>query len=218
MGPDSTAPVTVLLVDDHAVVREGYRRLLERHGDIVVIGEAPDGAEAFALFCRLAPQIVVMDITLPGVSGIEAMRRMLDHEPATRVLIFSMHEEAIFAQRALQAGACGYVTKASAPAVLVAAVHAVASGMRYLSPDVAQSLALRGTPVNEAAHRGLSPRELQVLRLLVQGRSTREIARVMGINPKTVSNHQSLIRQKLGADTPIELLHVAQQLGLVPQH
>ncbi len=218
MKETECAPVTVLLVDDHAVVREGYRRLLERHGDIVVTGEATDGAEAYALFCQLAPQIVVMDITLPGNSGIETMRRMLQHDPSTRVLIFSMHEDVIFAQHALQAGAFGYVTKASAPAVLVEAVHAVAGGTRYLSPDIAQALALRAAPADEAARQGLSPRELEVLRLLLQGQSIRDIAQAMGINPKTVSNHQSVIRQKLGADTPIQLLILARKLGLEPQH
>jgi two-component system, NarL family, invasion response regulator UvrY len=218
MRHGETPPVTVLLVDDHAVVREGYRRLLERHGDIVVLGEATDGAEAYALFCRLAPQIVVMDISLPGDSGIQTMRRMLEHDPGTRVLIFSMHEDVIFAQHALQAGAFAYVTKASAPAVLVEAVHAVAGGTRYLSPDVAQTLALRGAPVDEAARQGLSPRELEVLHLLVQGQSIKDIAQAMGIHPKTVSNHQSVIRQKLGADTPIQLLRMAKKLGLEPKH
>ena len=134
--------VSVLLVDDHAVVREGYRRLLERHDDIAVIGEAVDAATAHSLFCCLDPQIVVMDITLPGTSGIEAMRRMLAYKPEARVLIFSMHEDAIFARRALQAGAFGYVTKASAPNVLVEAIHSVAAGKKYLSPEVAQKLAL----------------------------------------------------------------------------
>src|SRR5580704_4924902 len=99
--------VSVLLVDDHAVVREGYRRLLERHGDIEVVGEASDAAAAQVLFRRLEPQIVVMDITLPGISGIETMRRILITKPAARVLIFSMHEDAVFARRALQAGAFG---------------------------------------------------------------------------------------------------------------
>ena len=143
--------VSVLLVDDHAVVREGYRRLLERHGDIAVIGEAADAATAYSLFCRLDPQIVVMDITLPGTSGIEAMRRMLAHKPDARVLIFSMHEDAIFARRALQAGAFGYVTKASAPNVLVEAIHAVAAGKKYLSPEIAQKLALRDFTADQAA-------------------------------------------------------------------
>ena len=206
--------VTVLLVDDHAVVREGYRRLLERHGDIVVIGEAADAAEAHALFRKLAPQIVVMDITLPGLSGIEAMRRMLEHEPDSRVLIFSMHEDAIFAKRALQAGAFGYVTKASAPGVLVEAVHTIASGKKYLSAAVAQALALRADALDSAASNGLSAREFEVLRQLVQGHSINDIARSMGINPKTVSNHQSVIRQKLGADSAVQLLSIAKKLGL----
>jgi two-component system, NarL family, invasion response regulator UvrY len=206
--------VTVLLVDDHAVVREGYRRLLERHGDIVVIGEAADAAEAHTLFRKLAPQIVVMDITLPGLSGIEVMRRMLDQQPDTRVLIFSMHEEAIFAKRALQAGAFGYVTKASAPSVLVEAVHTIASGKKYLSAAVAQALALRADALDAAASNGLSAREFEVLRQLVQGHSINDIARSMGINPKTVSNHQSVIRQKLGADSAVQLLSIAKKLGL----
>jgi DNA-binding NarL/FixJ family response regulator len=206
--------VTVLLVDDHAVVREGYRRLLERQGDIVVIGEAADATEAQAMFRALAPQIVVMDITLPGLSGIEAMRRMLDHEPDTRVLIFSMHEEIIFAKRALQAGAFGYVTKASAPGVLVEAVHTIASGKKYLSAAVAHALALRADALDTAATNGLSAREFEVLRQLVHGRSINDIARSMGINPKTVSNHQSVIRQKLGADSAVQLLSIAKKLGL----
>jgi len=206
--------VTVLLVDDHAVVREGYRQLLERHGDIVVVGEAADASEAHALFCKLSPQIVVMDITLPSLSGLEAMRRMLDHEPGTRVLIFSMHEDVIFAKRALQAGAFGYVTKASAPSVLVEAVHTVASGKKYLSAAVAQALALRAETLDEAATNGLSAREFEVLRQLVKGQSIKDIAHSMGINPKTVSNHQSVIRQKLGADSAVQLLSIAKKLGL----
>jgi DNA-binding NarL/FixJ family response regulator len=206
--------VTVLLVDDHAVVREGYRRLLERHGDIIVIGEAADAAEALVMFRAVAPQIVVMDITLPGLSGIEAMRRMLDHEPDTRVLIFSMHEEVIFARRALQAGAFGYLAKASAPSALVEAVHTIASGKKYLSAAVAKALAWRADALDATAHNGLSAREFEVLRQLVQGHSIGDIARSMGINPKTVSNHQSLIRQKLGADSAVQLLSIARKLGL----
>lgn len=215
MVKQTKSQVSVLLVDDHAVVREGYRRLLERHGDIVVIGEAADAATAHSLFCRLEPQIVIMDITLPGASGIEAMRRMLLHKTEGRVLIFSMHEDAIFAKRALQSGAFGYVTKASAPNVLVEAVHSVASGKKYLSPEIAQKLALHNFAVDQAD--SLSAREFEVLRLLVQGHSIKAIAKSMGLNPKTVANHQSAIKQKLGADTAIQLLRKANQLGLEPQ-
>jgi two-component system, NarL family, invasion response regulator UvrY len=203
-----------VMVDDHAVVREGYRRLLERHGDIAVIGEASDAATAHSLFCSREPQIVVMDITLPGTSGIEAMRRMLVYNPQARVLIFSMHEDAIFAKRALQAGAFGYVTKASAPTVLVEAIHAVAAGKRYLSPEMAQKLALRDVVVGEAAADGLTAREFEVLRLLAQGRSIEQIAESMSLNSKTVANHQTAIKRKLGADTAIQLLRKAAQLGL----
>jgi DNA-binding NarL/FixJ family response regulator len=206
--------VTVLLVDDHAVVREGYRRLLERHGDIAVIGEAADAATAHSLFCRLDPQIVVMDITLPGPSGIDALRRMLAVKPDTRVLIFSMHQETIFARRALQAGAFGYVTKSSAPNVLVQAIHSVAAGNKYLSPDIAQKLALRDVVADPAAADGLSAREFEVLRLLAQGQSIGQIAQAMRLNSKTVANHQSAIKKKLGADTAIQLLKRAAQLGL----
>jgi two-component system, NarL family, invasion response regulator UvrY len=203
--------VSVLLVDDHAVVREGYRRLLERHGDITVIGEAGDAATAHSLFVSLAPQIVVMDITLPGTSGLEAMRRMLLYDAHARVLVFSMHEDTIFVKRALQSGAYGYVTKASAPNVLVEAVLSIARGKKYLSPEVAHTMALGE---GAASSHGLTQRESDVLRLILQGRTVQEIADTLGLNSKTVANHQSAVRQKLGADTTIELLRKATELGL----
>lgn len=209
--------VTVLLVDDHAVVREGYRRLLERRGDIAVVGEAANAEEAHQLFSKLSPQVVVMDIALPGVSGIEAMRRMLAQQPETRVLIFSMYEDSIYANRALQAGACGYVTKASAPNVLVEAVHVVARGKKYISAEIAQALALRNVAADAGAADGLSAREFEILRMLVQGQSVRDIAQTLGINPKTVANHQSAIKQKLGADTAVQLLRIAESLGISPE-
>jgi two-component system invasion response regulator UvrY len=203
--------VSVLLVDDHAVVREGYRRLLERHGDIAVIGEAGNAATAHALFTSLKPHIVVMDITLPGSSGLEAMRRILVGDADARVLIFSMHEDTIFVKRALQTGAYGYVTKASAPNVLVEAVLSIARGKKYLSPDIAQNIALSETT---AYSHGLSQREFDVLRLIIQGQTVQEIADTLGLNSKTVANHQSALRQKLGAETSIELLRKAHELGL----
>jgi two-component system, NarL family, invasion response regulator UvrY len=203
--------ITVLLVDDHAVVREGYRRLLERHGEIAVIGEAGDATTAHALFSSLEPQIVVMDITLPVTSGLEAMRRMLLFNPDARILIFSMHEDTVFATRALQAGAFGYVTKASAPNVLVEAVLAIARGKKYLSPEIAQKVALREGAGNAS---GLTQRESEVLRLIIRGQTVQEIADALGVNWKTVANHQSAVRQKLGAETTIELLRKAQELGI----
>jgi two-component system invasion response regulator UvrY len=206
--------ITVLLVDDHAVVREGYRRLLERSSDVCVVGEAASAAEAYQVFCRLHPDVVVMDISLPDVSGIEGMRKLLSREPRARILAFSIHDEAIFPNRALKAGATGYVTKASAPEVLVEAVRTVARGDLFLSPDIARTLALQGIAGRNGALEALSTREFEILRLLAMGHSVRSIADKLCLNYKTVANHQSSIRQKLGAQTPAQLIRIAAQNGL----
>jgi two-component system, NarL family, invasion response regulator UvrY len=207
-------PVTVLLVDDHAVVREGYRRLLERGSSIRVVGEAADAQSAYVAFSEKRPQVTVMDIALPGASGIEALRRIRARDDSAQVLMFSMYEDPVFAYRALQAGAQGYVTKASAPDVLVDAVLTVARGKPYISAEVAQALALRSVTPAEDLSTQLSPREFEVLRLLVTGMPLRDIACQLGLTPKTVANHQSALRQKLGADTALQLLQVAARLGL----
>jgi DNA-binding NarL/FixJ family response regulator len=206
----------VLLVDDHAVVREGYRRLLENSRSIRVVGEAADAQAAYLAWQEHRPDVTVMDISLPGASGIEALRRIRAREPEARVLMFSMYEDAVFAARALQAGARGYVTKAAAPQVLVEAVLAIAVGKRYLVPEVAQELALRNLAREEGAAGSLSPREFEVLRMLVDGKPVNEIARCLGLTAKTIANHQSALRQKLGAGTAVQLLQAAARLGLVP--
>lgn len=203
--------LTVLLVDDHAVVREGYRRLLEQHGNIAVVGEAGTAIEAQLLFRQLNPDVVVMDIALPGISGIEALRNMVALRPAARILMFSMYEDAIYADRSLQAGASGYVSKASAPNVLLEAVRAVADGRKYLSPDVAQVLAMRRLSIDGIAS-DLTAREFEILRLLIEGLSVKDIADGMGLNPKTIANHQSSIRQKLGAETAVQLVRIGERL------
>jgi two-component system invasion response regulator UvrY len=209
--------VTVLLVDDHAVVREGYRRLLERCPSIQVVGEASDAQSAYIAFLEHRPQVTVMDIALPGASGIDALRRIRARAPQAQVLMFSMYEDPVFAARALQAGARGYVTKAAAPEALVDAVLTVARGEPYLVGRVAQELALRRLGEGADAGEHLSPREFEVLRLLVTGRPVTEIARSLGLTAKTVANHQSILRQKLGAGTAVQLLQAAARLGIVPE-
>jgi DNA-binding NarL/FixJ family response regulator len=211
---EGAASISVLLVDDHAVVREGYRRLLERADGIEVSGEAASAMEAYQSFRHRAPDVVVMDISLPDVSGIEAMRRLLLRDPSARVLVFSIHDEPVFADRAFKAGARGYVTKASAPDVLVDAVRAVARGDTFLSPDIAQGVAVRALRGDDDALRSLSDREFEIVRLLAQGRSVREIAELLCLNHKTVANYQWTIRQKLGAETAVDLLRIAAANGL----
>jgi two-component system, NarL family, invasion response regulator UvrY len=212
----SVTPVTVLLVDDHAVVREGYRRLLERSAGVTVVGEASDAQSAYLKFVELAPEVVVMDFSLPGASGIDALRRMKARTPAARVLMFSMHEDVVFARRALQAGAMGYVTKGSAPDELVGAILRIADGQVYLESSIAQQLAVEGVTGEPDASAMLSAREFEVLRLLVRGVALKDIAQQLGLTQKTVANHQSAIRQKLGADNAIQLLQAAARLGLEP--
>jgi two-component system, NarL family, invasion response regulator UvrY len=211
-----TGLITVLLVDDHAVVREGYRRLLERDAAIQVVGEAANSGEAYDRAADLEPQVIVMDIALPGVSGIEAMRRILARRPQQCVLMFSMHDDAIFASRALESGARGYVTKASAPEVLVDAISAVARGERYLSPDVESGIAQQTSSQARSVVDTLTAREFEVLRLLARGETVRCIGEKLGLSEKTIANHQSAIREKLGARNGVQLARVAAELGLSP--
>jgi two-component system invasion response regulator UvrY len=205
--------ISILLVDDHAVVREGYRRLLERDARLHVVGEAAGAADAIRSAGELQPDVVVLDIALPGVSGIEILRRILAHKKEARVLIFSMYQDAIYAIRAFQAGARGYVSKASAPDLLVEAVRAVAAGEQYVSPDVESAMAKHDSR-NGHLSDALSTRELEVLAMLTQGYGVEEIAQRLGVSPKTAANHQSSIKQKLGATSALQLILIAQQFGL----
>lgn len=204
-------PLRVTLVDDHAVVREGYRRLLEIDGCIEVIGEhASADAAIDALDRGEAPDVLVVDLSMPGRSGFEVLRRAAAQAPKVPVLVFTMHQTPAMLEQALRAGANGYVTKSSEPQVLVQAVRRVAAGEhRVLSPDLERIHAAPSAPA-------LAPRELEVLQLLLQGCTVDEISRRMELSQKTVANYQTMIRQKLGASTGIELLRVAQRWGLAP--
>ena len=203
-----------MLVDDHCVVREGYKRLLEREASISVIGEAGGGPDAYRLFNEHRPDVVVMDISLPGMSGIEVMRRMLMRAPDAKVLIFSMHEDAVFASQALQAGARGYITKSSAPEILVKAVQAVALDQLYVDSGISQKLAAQRRGC-ENALKLLSAREFEIFRLLAIGQTIAQISETLNLSWKTVANYQSIVKQKLGVQSAVQLAWLAISQGLI---
>lgn len=207
---ETNAAIRVLLADDHAVVREGYRRLLELEADMAVVGECADAETARA---RLEDEsqtvdVLVLDLSMPGCGGLALLRHASAAWPTLRVLVFTMHDSATMVAQALRAGAVGFITKSSAPDVLVDAVRRVAAGERpVLSPDVG---------VARPSALPLAPREVEVLQLLVQGCSVEEVSRRLRLSIKTVANYQTVVRQKLGASNTIELLRVAQRHGLAP--
>lgn len=205
----------VVLVDDHAVVREGYRRLLERTGDIVVVAEAANGEDAYRLICEHQPNVAVLDISLPGIGGVEVARRVIARFPHQKILMFSMHEDTVFSSRALQAGARGYVTKSAAPEVLIEAVRLVAAGKLYISQEMAQELAIQMIPGREKPIDALSAREFEVFRLLVVGHTLQEISEIMHLSYKTVANYQSNIRQKLDVSNTAQVVRIALNHGMI---
>ncbi len=207
--------IRLMLVDDHAVVREGYRRLLERRPDLRIEGEASTAAEAIQLYRELSPDVGIVDIALPDMGGIELIRRLIQRDAGARVLAFSMHSDPLFAGQALRAGALGYVTKSSPPDVLIQAVYRVAARNRVLSPDIAPEMALQLLDGDENPVQGLTPREFEVLRMLLDGRGAEEIGAALHISPKTAQNCHYQIKAKLGVKSDIELVKLAIKLRLV---
>lgn len=205
--------IRILLVDDHAVVRAGYRRLLECAPGYTVVAEAASAASGYRRFLEHLPDVVITDLSLPGVGGIELLRRLCARRPGLRALAFSVHEEPLFVERALAAGALGYVSKRAAPDTLIAAVEAVANGREFLSPDVAHCRRSQAQPGDVL--RRLSQREFEIFRQIAEGRSVREIATALCISGKTVSNHCTQIRLKLGMRSPAEMARLAILAGVV---
>jgi two-component system invasion response regulator UvrY len=207
--------LSILLVDDHPVVREGYRRLLERQAGFQVCAEAGDARSAYQAYKQHGPDVVIMDIALPGASGIEAVRHIRQWDRNARILIFSMHLSAAVTLTAFEAGASGFVTKSSGPAELIRAVSAVAAGKRVLSPDVSDALAADRLAGPLEVIRDLSPRETEILRLLASGMESEEIAVLLNLSPKTVRNHHYAIKAKIGARNDAQLVWIAARADLV---
>ena len=208
--------IRVLLVDDHALVRMGFRMLLASGGEpIEVVGEAGTGEQACLDYPRLLPDMVVMDLSMPGMGGLEAVRRLLAQDPKARILALSAHEDTAHPRRVLRAGALGYLTKRSAPEALIAAVTAVASGRRYVDAQTAQALALAQIDGEASPADVLSEREFSVFLQLAQGKSVAAIAEALRLSPSTVGTHLYHVKQKLGAGNQSELTLVALRWGLL---
>jgi DNA-binding NarL/FixJ family response regulator len=204
-----------MLVDDHAVVRAGYRRFLEQEPGYAVIAEAASGEDAYALLQTRQPDIVVLDLSMPGGGGLSLLRRLKIRWPLLPVLVCSMHDNLAFAVQALRAGANGYVTKSSDPAFMVTAVRRVLAGTTALSPDIAAKLERASGADSQQPTLGLSVREFEIFRLIAVGKSHEEIAALLNLSAKTVANNHSLIKQKLGINTDIELFQLAVGCGAV---
>jgi DNA-binding NarL/FixJ family response regulator len=204
--------IKVLLVDDHAVVRAGYKRYLELDTQIEVVGEAENGEQAYALLSELTADVIVMDLSMPGRGGLESIRHILQRYPEQRILVFTMHENAALAAQALRAGAKGYLTKSVSPDLIVDAIHQIMQGGQPIDADLAA--AIKQSELESAPHLQLAPREFEIFRLLANGQSVDEIGQRLHIGVKTVSNYQTTIRQKLGVTTAIELHQYARQHGL----
>jgi two-component system, NarL family, invasion response regulator UvrY len=211
----SSRSIRILLVDDHAIVREGYRSLLEKQQGMKVVAEAEDGNQAYERAQTSSPDVIIMDLSMPGQGGLESIARICARLPDVRILVFSMHQNPAFAIQATRAGAKGYVSKSSPPDVLIRAVHDVFNGGHALSSDIAQALALSKLGGEHGALEELTVREFEILRMLVEAQSTDEIARALHISLKTVSNCHYQIKKKLGVTTDIELVRLALRLDVV---
>lgn len=209
-------PIRVLIVDDHAIVREGICSLLARHKDIQVVGQAADGQRALELVSQLAPDIILMDIQMSGMNGLEATREIHKRSPRTRVLVLTQYENKEYVLPLLRAGAVGYIPKSARANELINAIRTVYTEGAYLPPRITQtvvtSLSESSTVPAEAA---LTEREIQVLRLVAEGLNSREIAERLNISAKTVDTHRANIMEKLGVHNTAELIRVAIQKGLV---
>jgi len=214
--PRSVAtPTSVLLADDHAIVRMGFRLLLETAGECRVVGEAASGEEAFALYFKLNPDVLVIDIAMPGMGGLEAINRIVARHPDARILVLSAHEDTSYSRRAIHAGALGYLSKRGAPAELLQAVSTIARGGTYIEAAIAQRLAVQGSKGTQDPVDTLSEREFEVFVHLAGGKSVAQIAELLSLSPRTVGTHLYNIKQKLQAQNAAELTLIALRAGLL---
>ncbi|MFM1955881.1 MAG: Response regulator UvrY [Pseudomonadota bacterium] len=210
-----SSPIKVLLVDDHAVVRMGFKMLLESAEDIKVIAEAESGEQGVKFYVEHQPDVVVMDITMPGIGGLEAIDRIMAKDNSAKILVLSAHEDSVHPKRVLNAGAMGYLTKRSAAEELIKAIRMVAGRKMYLEANIAQQMAIQQLNGEKNPVDVLSDREFEVFMSLAKGQTTNEIADILSLSPRTVGTHLYNIKQKLNANNSAEIALIAMRSGLI---
>ena len=208
--------INVLLTDDHALVRTGIKRLLEDSSIVKIVGEADSGEESIQMVQQLHPDVILMDVNMPGIGGVEACRRILQRDPQQKIIILTVHNEQTFPKRLLEIGARGYLTKECDPGEMINAVRQVHQGGSYIEPRIAQQLALSLLPGNaDNPVDRLSRREFQVMLMISQGMSNTQISERLCLSPKTVSTYRSRLLEKLGAHNEVDLVRIAVEQGMV---
>lgn len=210
--------ITIVLVDDHQLVRSGIRRLLDDAENIEVCGEASSGEEALKLVKQTRPDVVLMDVNMPGIGGLEATRKLLRVDENLRIIALTVHVDEPYPSRLMEAGALGYLTKGCDEAEIVAAIKTVYKGERYIGADIARQMALSGLAgVKKNPFDRLSQREVQVMMMITQGHKVQEISDVLCLSPKTVSTYRYRLYEKLGVDNDVELTHLAIRHDMIDQ-
>lgn len=208
--------IKVLIVDDHELIRSGISRLLADHDKISVIGEACSGEEAVSKSRELKPDVVLMDANMPGIGGLEATRRLLRYDPDVKVIAVTVHGDEPYPTRFMQAGAAGYVTKGADINEMVKAIRQVATGKRYLSPEIAQQMALKAFDPDKASpFDDLSDREMQVMLMITRGQKVQDISEQLFLSPKTVNSYRYRLFEKLNIENDVELTHMAIRHGII---
>ena len=208
--------IRIVIADDHAIVREGLKRIVSASDDMELVGEAADGTEVMQRVRELSFDVLMLDLSMPGRSGMELIKLVHAEKPRLRILVLSMHQELQYAVRAIKSGASGYLTKESAPSLLEQAIRKLAGGGAFISAEVAEQLALGAMPGNETLpHESLSNREFEVFRLLVAGVSVTDIGLGLKLSVKTVSSHKANLMHKMGLQNQSELIRYALKHGLI---
>ncbi len=210
--------IRLVIADDHAVVRAGLARFMDNEPEIVISGEASSGEQAYQLFNDLSPHVLIMDMSMPGMSGLEAMRRILARHELAKIIMYTINDDPRFAALTLNAGAMGYVTKFSETTELIKAIKAVSVGTSYISIDMAQKLAMQNVSENQDPMKCLTTKEFEIFRLLAEGSSVKAIASTLNIGSKTIANYQTQIKHKLDIHSSVEFVRLAIKHNIIQEN